>query len=133
MIFRNNANKNVDSLLRLRHSRYRQTPNNLKRVNAHANGVNNLLQFLMILSNSPIIQGKNQKWTFQSFVFILSLLCHHKLFIFRVQLSFNCNTTAKIRKILQISHSKSKKFQKKLQVSKKVLIFAARKERISSR
>ena len=55
------------------------------------------------------------------------------ILLLEFNIHFNCNTTAKIRKILQISHSKSKKFQKKLQVSKKVLIFAARKERISSR
>ena len=30
------ANKNVSKLLRLRYLRYRQTPNNLKRVKAHA-------------------------------------------------------------------------------------------------
>ena len=28
------------------------------------NGVNYLLQFLVISSNSPIIRNKNQKWTF---------------------------------------------------------------------
>ena len=27
-------------------------------------------------------ESKNQKWTFQSFVFIMSLLCHHKRFGF---------------------------------------------------
>ena len=41
--------KNVDDLLRLRHSRYRQTPNNLKRANAHASGVNYLLKFLIVV------------------------------------------------------------------------------------
>ncbi len=43
--------ENVDYLLRLRNLRYRQTPNNLKRVKAHANGVNNLLQFLIVSVN----------------------------------------------------------------------------------
>ena len=30
------------------------------------------------------VNWKNQKWTFHSFVFILSLLCHHKRFVFRI-------------------------------------------------
>ena len=30
------------------------------------------------------VNCKNQKWTFHSFVFILSLLCHHKRFVFRI-------------------------------------------------
>ena len=43
--------ENVDSLHRLRLLRYRQTPNNLKRANAHAIGVNYLLQFLIVSAN----------------------------------------------------------------------------------
>ena len=34
--FKMTQKENVDSLLRLRHSRHRQTPNNLKRVKVHA-------------------------------------------------------------------------------------------------
>ena len=30
------------------------------------------------------VNCKNQKWTFHSCVFILSLLCHHKRFVFRI-------------------------------------------------
>ena len=30
------------------------------------------------------VNCKNQKWTFHSFVSILSLLCHHKRFVFRI-------------------------------------------------
>ena len=43
-------------LLRLRYLRYWGKPICLKRVNAHASSVNNLLQFLTNSSNSPIIR-----------------------------------------------------------------------------
>ena len=53
--------KNVDALLRLRILRYWGKPCYLKRVNAHASGVNYLLQFLMISSNSPIVRYQESK------------------------------------------------------------------------
>ena len=65
-------------------SRYRQTPVYLKRANAHAERREQSTSVLDKLSILPIFENKNQKWTFQSFVFILSLLCHHKRFVFRV-------------------------------------------------
>ena len=53
------------------------------------NGVNDLLQFLQYCPLIPqLSNNKNQKWTFQSFVFILSLLCHHTLIYYTVRLQF---------------------------------------------
>ena len=54
----------------------------LKRVNAHAIGVNYLLQFLLLFRSIPqLSENKNQKWTF--FVMSLCLLCFHTLLFFR--------------------------------------------------
>ena len=64
--------KNVDSLRRLRNLRYRQTPNNLKRVNAHASGVNDLLQFLIVPVNFADFQITRIKSGRSS---LLSLFC----------------------------------------------------------
>ena len=54
--------ENVDHLLRLRHSRYRQTPYNLKRVKAHAIWRELQLQFLIVfLKLWRISNDKNLK------------------------------------------------------------------------
>ena len=58
----------------------------LKRVNAHANGVNYLLQFLQYSSNSPIIQIQESKSGYSSYMsFILSLSQPIGITVFRVQ------------------------------------------------
>ena len=56
--------------------------------------MNYLPQFLTNSSNSPIIWNKNQKWTFRSFVLILSLPCYHKRVVFEFNILF---TSANIR------------------------------------
>ena len=67
--------KNVDNLLRLRSIRYRQTPNVLKLVNAHAMrrelSTSVLVHFLEILA---IFRNKNQKWMFILYVLFKSYL-----------------------------------------------------------
>ena len=53
----------------------------LKRVNAHASGVNNLLQFLQHSSNSPIIGIQESKVDVHLMSLCL-LLCYHTQFCF---------------------------------------------------
>ena len=61
--------KNVDKLLRLRHSRHRQTPYNLKRVNAHAERRELSTSILdYIIEIWRISNDKNQKWMFKSYM-----------------------------------------------------------------
>ena len=64
--------KNVDNLHRLRCSRYRQTPNVLKRVNAHAVWRELLLLFLYIcLENLPIFRRQESKSGYSSYMSFL--------------------------------------------------------------
>ena len=67
--------ENVDKLLRLRNLRYRQTPCNLKRVKAHANGVNNLLKFLdYVLSILAIFRLQESKVDVQSMSLVYGVM-----------------------------------------------------------
>ena len=71
--------------------------------------MNDLLQFLIVSLIPQLSNGKNQKWMFQSFVFIFSLLCHHKLFVFRVWHYLLCFDGANIRNICEICKLLGKK------------------------
>ena len=57
----NNTQKNVDKLFRLRCSRYRQTPNVLKRVMPTPIGVNIYFGSRTLFSNLPIFEQQESK------------------------------------------------------------------------
>ena len=61
MVIKLHTKENVDNLLRLRHLRYRQTPNYLQRVKAHAIWRELQLSFLIVSVNWRFSDDKNLK------------------------------------------------------------------------
>ncbi len=67
-----NAKRKREQFTSLTHSEVLGRPINLKRVNAPANGVKTLLQFLIDSSNSPIIRMQESKRTLQLICLFIS-------------------------------------------------------------
>ena len=110
----------MDNLLRLRCSRYRQTPCNLKRVNAHAERRELSTSVLGDCYLIPqLSNNKNQKWTFIlcpyvcCYVTIRYFVLGHTLYNLRQ----NMFDVANIRKDFDTQKKKPIKFRKKAENS----------------
>ena len=114
----------MDNLHRLRHSRYRQTPILLKRVNAHAERRELSTSVLAIfLKFCRFPNDKNQKWTFIlcpyvcCYVTICSFVLRVRPYITFANIGINLQTCKKIKE----------KLLKCLELSKILRIFAPSK------
>ena len=77
-------NKNVSKLLRLRILRYRQTPNNLKRVKAHAERREPSTLLLVVSANFGDFQNTRSSGRFTICLFYLFCYVTIGSFVFRV-------------------------------------------------